>query len=218
MFNKFRDPISGLTHLFAAIAAIAGMGILLVIARSDFWKQASLLVYSACLISMFAASAAYHLPKAQPHVIRTLRKLDHAAIYLLIAGTYTPICLNLFSGLWKWGMLIVIWSLAAIGILVKMFIIDAPRWVSASIYLAMGWLAVFAFREILVVMPTGAIIWLIIGGIIFSIGAVVYMTKLMDFKPGVFGYHESWHIFVIVGCLCHFILILAYVAPPNVSL
>jgi hemolysin III len=218
MFNKLRDPVSGLTHLFAAIAAIAGLGILLIIARSDFWKQASLLVYGASLTAMFAASAAYHLPKARPQVIQWLRKLDHAAIYLLIAGTYTPICLNLFSGFWKWGMLIIIWSLAAIGILVKMFIIDAPRWVSAGIYLAMGWLAVVGFREILAAMPVGAIVWLVLGGVVFSIGAVVYMTKIMNFKPGVFGFHESWHIFVIIGCLCHFILILTYVAPLRVGI
>jgi len=218
MFNKLRDPVSGLTHLFAAIAAIAGLGILLIIARSDFWKQASLLVYGASLTAMFAASGAYHLPKARPQVIQWLRKLDHAAIYLLIAGTYTPICLNLFSGFWKWGMLIIIWSLAAIGILVKMFIIDAPRWVSAGIYLAMGWLAVVGFREILAAMPVGAIVWLVLGGVVFSIGAVVYMTKIMNFKPGVFGFHESWHIFVIIGCLCHFILILTYVAPLRVGI
>jgi hemolysin III len=213
MIRKFRDPVSGLTHFFAAIAALIGLGMLLFVARPDFGKQVSLFVYGFSLMLMFAASAAYHLPKARPQVILWLRRLDHTAIYILIAGTYTPICINMFTGFWRWGTLAIIWSFALIGIVVKMFIINAPRWVSAGIYLAMGWLALAGVREIVTVLPVGAIVWLVLGGVVFSLGAIVYMTKIMNFKPGVFGFHESWHIFVILGCLCHFILILAYVAP-----
>ncbi len=212
IFTTFRDPVSGLTHFFAAIAALLGLGLLLIIARSDYWKQISLLIYGFSLTLMFSASAAYHLPKAKPQVILWLRRLDHTAIYLLIAGTYTPICLNMFTGFWKWGTLAVIWSLALIGIIVKMFMINAPRWVSAGIYMAMGWLSLIAMKEIIRTMPAAAIGWLILGGVIFSLGAVVYATKRMNFKPGIFGFHESWHIFVILGCLCHYILIVTYIA------
>jgi hemolysin III len=211
--KKFRDPVSGFTHLGAAIAAVFGLGVLLIIAHANLWKQFSLIIYGFSLTLMFAASAAYHLPKARPQVILWLRKLDHSAIYLLIAGTYTPICLNMFTGFWRWGMLAIVWSFAAVGILIKLFIINTPRWASATVYLVMGWLAVIAMGEIYTTMPAGAIFWLVLGGVIFSLGAIVYSTKLLNFKPGVFGYHESWHIFVILGCLCHFILIAIYVAP-----
>ncbi len=213
--KRFRDPVSGFTHLGAAIAAVIGLSVLLIIARENLWKQLSLVIYGFSLSLTFSASAAYHLPKARPQVILWLRKLDHAAIYLLIAGTYTPICLNLFTGFWRWGVLAIVWSFALIGILIKMFIIDTPRWVSAAVYLVMGWLAVIAMGEIIKTMPVGAIFWLFLGGLVFSLGAVVYATKLMNFKPGVFGFHESWHIFVIAGCLCHFILIAFYIAPNH---
>jgi hemolysin III len=213
--KRFRDPVSGFTHLGAAIAAFIGLGLLLIIARENLWKQFSLMVYGFSLTLMFSASAAYHLPKARPQVILWLRKLDHAAIYLLIAGTYTPICLNMFTGFWKWGMLAIVWSFALIGILIKMFFINSPRWASAAVYMIMGWLAVIAMGEIITTMPAGAIFWLVAGGLVFSLGAVVYATKIMNFKPGVFGFHESWHIFVILGCLCHFILIALYVAPSS---
>ena len=215
--KRFRDPVSGFTHLGAAIAAFIGLGLLLIIARENLWKQFSLMVYGFSLTLMFSASAAYHLPKARPQVILWLRKLDHAAIYLLIAGTYTPICLNMFTGFWKWGMLAIVWSFALIGILIKMFFINSPRWASAAVYMIMGWLAVIAMGEIITTMPAGAIFWLVAGGLVFSLGAVVYATKIMNFKPGVFGFHESWHIFVILGCLCHFILIAMYVAPSSPS-
>jgi len=218
MLTKFRDPISGLSHLAAAAAAIIGLAVLLVISNGYPWKQLSLTIYGLSLVLMFSASAIYHLPKARPQVILWLRKLDHAAIYLLIAGTYTPICLNFFTGFWRWGMLAVVWTFALVGILIKMFFINAPRWANAAVYLAMGWLALLAIREIITAMPPGAILWLVLGGIVFSLGAIVYATKLLNFKPGVFGYHESWHIFVILGCLCHFILIAVYIAPVSTTL
>ena len=134
--------------------------------------------------------------------------------------SYTPfkiiiICLYFFNGFWKWGMLAIIWMIALIGIAIKLLWINAPRWANAAVYLAMGWLAMIGAREILTTMPPGAIVWLVLGGLVFSLGAVVYATKILNFKPGVFGYHESWHIFVIIGALCHFILILTYVAAPG---
>jgi hemolysin III len=167
---------------------------------------------------MFSASAAYHLVRARPSVIHNLRKLDHAAIYVLIAGTYTPLCFNQFSGFWKWGLLAIVWGLALIGIIGKILVVNAPRALTASIYLGMGWLALIGLPEMLRILPAGALIWLSLGGVIFTLGAVVYITKALDFVPGVFGFHESWHIFVILGCLCHFILILFYVAPATPGL
>jgi hemolysin III len=159
---------------------------------------------------MFAASAAYHLALAGDRVLLMLRKLDHSAIYLLIAGTYTPICLLFFRGFWREGLLAIIWGMALTGIIVKMFIIRAPRWVSAGIYLVMGWLCVMGFREILATLPAGALGWLLAGGLFYTIGAVVYITKKMDLLPGLFGFHEVWHIFVILGALSHYLLVAVF--------
>ncbi len=215
MLRKLREPVNGLTHFFTAIAAVGGLVALLIIGWGNIGKTISLAVYGVSVVLLFAASATYHLVKARPQVVEILRKFDHAAIYLLIAGSYTPICYNMFTGFWKWGMLIIVWSFALVGIGIKIFIIKAPRWVSAGVYLAMGWMCVFALKEMLTSLPVGALIWLAIGGIIYTLGAVVYATKIFDFFPGKFGFHEIWHIFVILGALAHFIAILAYIAPVS---
>lgn len=212
MRKYFREPINGLTHLAAALLALVGSVALLVVGWGSPAKVASLSIYGISLVLMFLASATYHLVKARPQIILALRKLDHSAIYLLIAGTYTPICFNLLSGFWRWGMLSIIWGLALAGIGVKIFVIHAPRWLNAGIYIAMGWLCVIGVGEMLEVLPTGLLLWMLAGGLIFTLGAVIYATEKPDFFPGVFGFHELWHIFVILGALAHYIAVLFYVA------
>jgi hemolysin III len=213
MLKRLREPVNGLTHLGAAVAAALGLVLLWIISRGSIVKEISLTVYGVSLILMFAASATYHLIKARPQVMKNLRKLDHSSIYLLIAGTYTPICLHYFSGFWQWGMVALIWGLALAGICVKLVILNAPRWLTAGIYLLMGWLAIFGVKEIFTSMPMWAWIWLLMGGLFFTLGAIVYITRKLDFYPGVFGFHEVWHIFVILGCFCHFIIMAAFIAP-----
>lgn len=213
MYQKLRDPVSGLMHLGAAAVAALGMIGLVYLGRDSAAKQFSLFVYGLSLVLMFSASATYHLVNSKPNVMRFLRKIDHSAIYFLIAGTYTPICFFFFTGFWQWGILTIVWTMAVVGIVVKLFWLNAPRWITVGIYLVMGWLGILAIREMLGSMPTGAILWLISGGLFFTIGAVVYGLKKPDWYPGVFGFHELWHIFVILGCLCHFIVIAAYIAP-----
>jgi hemolysin III len=215
MLKRLREPVNGLTHFFTALAAIGGLIALLVIGWGNVGKTISLAVYGVSVVLLFAASATYHLVKARPQVVEILRKFDHSAIYLLIAGSYTPICYNMFTGFWKWGMLLIVWAFALAGIAIKIFIIKAPRWVSAGVYLAMGWMCIIALKEMLISLPVGALIWLGVGGVIYSFGAVVYATKIFDFFPGKFGFHEIWHIFVILGALAHFIAIIAYVAPVS---
>lgn len=213
MLEQLRDPVSGFTHFGAAIAAAFGLGLLVFVGWGDTGRVISLSIYGYCLLQLFSASATYHLVPADGKTLRILRKIDHAAIYFLIAGTYTPVCYNAFSGFWQWGLLTIIWAFAAIGVVVKVFVINAPRWVTAGVYLVMGWLCVAGLGEMLSRLPLGALIWLILGGLFFSFGAVVYIAKWMDFFPGKFGFHETWHIFVILGCLCHYILMLVYIAP-----
>lgn len=210
--TRFRHPVSGLTHLFTAIVAVGGWIVLLVISRGEPGKTAALSVYGLSLVLMFGCSAAYHLIKAGPKGVVLLRKLDHSAIYLLIAGSYTPICFLRLSGFWKWGILAFIWSLALIGIGVKIFVISAPRWLTAGVYVVMGWLALLAARPVLAALSSGALFWLAAGGLIYTFGAVIYILKKPDFVPGVFGFHELWHLFVILAALAHYIAIAGYIA------
>lgn len=213
MPKQLREPVNGLMHLFAAIAAAIGASIMVFVGREDVSKLVSLAVYGSSLVLMFSASAAYHLVNAKTQVQKFLRKLDHSSIYLLIAGTYTPLCLHFFDGFWRWGLLTIIWGMAVVGIGVKLFVINAPRWVTAGIYLLMGWLSMSAINEMLAAMPLAALGLMLAGGIWFTVGAIIYIAKRPNFFPGKFGFHELWHVFVILGCLSHFIAIAAFVAP-----
>ena len=217
MFRRLREPVNGITHLVAAVVAFVGLFALVYLAKENVARLASLGIYGSTLVLMFSASAIYHLINAGPRLTVLLRKLDHSAIYLLIAGTYTPICLYYFTGFWRFGFPGVIWSLALIGIAVKLVVVSAPRWLTASVYLLMGWLSVAAIGEILSTMPPGALIWLFLGGVFFTAGAVIYILKKPDPFPGVFGFHEVWHIFVILGAFSHFALMLAYIAPAGAT-
>ncbi len=207
MLAKFRQPVSGLTHLAGAALALAGQAVLLIHSGNRLVDKISLLVYSASLFGLFLASGLYHSICSTTKGIGILRKFDHSAIYLLIAGTYTPFCLMAFHGFWKWGLLAIIWLLAVIGIVANIWMINAPRWITAGVYVLMGWLIVLAFREMLASLAPVTIHWLFAGGIIYTLGALVYSTKRLDFKPGVFGFHEVWHIFVMLGAAAHFVAI-----------
>ena len=208
MLKKLREPVNSLTHWAGAILALAGVIVLLIVGWSTPAKIISLLVYGISLILMFSASATYHMVQAKDKVLVILRKLDHSAIYLLIAGTYTPFCVNAFDGFWKWGMLSIIWSLAAIGIIVKVFYIKAPRWLNAGIYVMMGWLCMGAAGQMLATLPVWVFAWLLAGGVIYTLGAVVYITKVFNFFPGVFGFHETWHIFVLLAAIAHYVAVM----------
>jgi hemolysin III len=213
VIKRFREPVNGLTHLSAAVVAVIAVIVLMVAAEGGGLKRASLLVYGISLVLMFAASAAYHSIKARPDVIVKLCKADHAAIYLLIAGTYTPVCLHFFTGFWRWGLLAIIWSMAWVGISAKLLTVAAPRWLTAGAYLVMSWLSIAAIQQMLLTMPIGAMVWLLLGGIFFTVGSVIYVTKRPNLFPGVFGFHEIWHIFVILGAFSHFVAVAAYIAP-----
>lgn len=200
----FRDPISGLTHLGGAVLGFFGLVILLIINWENWLAFTANLIYGITLVLMFSASASYHMVKAGPTSLQRLRKFDHSAIYLLIAGSYTPMCLITFEGFWSWGMLTIIWLMAVAGVIVKLFVINAPRWVTAGVYLVMGWISIFAVQEMLRSLSLFSLSFMIVGGLFYSIGAIVYIRKKPDPLPGIFGFHEIWHIFVLLGAFAHF--------------
>jgi hemolysin III len=208
MLKKLREPVNSLTHWIGAILALAGLIALLVVGWGTPAKVVSLIIYGASLIFLFSASATYHMVRVKEKALEIFRKVDHSAIYFLIAGTYTPFCINAFTGFWKWGMLTIIWSLAAIGIGIKVFIIRVPRWLNAGIYIAMGWLVIGASGQLLAALPIWVITWLIIGGVVYTLGAIIYITKVFNFVPGIFGFHEVWHIFVLIAAAAHFVAVL----------
>ena len=211
MFKRLREPVNSLTHWGGAVLALIGLITLLILGWGTPAKIISLIVYGASLIFLFSASATYHMVQVKEKALEIFRKIDHAAIYLLIAGTYTPFCINAFSGFWKWGMLSIIWLLALIGIVVKVFYIGALRGLNAGIYLVMGWLCLAAIGQMLAVLPGWVISWLIAGGVIYTLGAVVYITRIFNFIPGVFGFHEIWHILVMLAAAAHFVAVLGVV-------
>jgi hemolysin III len=208
MLKNLREPVNSLTHWVGAFLALIGLIVLLVVGWGAPARVISLLIYGVSLIVLFSASAMYHMVQVKERALEIFRKIDHAAIYFLIAGTYTPFCVNAFSGFWKWGMLSIIWSLALIGILVKVFYIRAPRWLNAGIYLIMGWLCIAAIGQMLSTLPVWVMIWLIAGGLIYTFGAIVYITRIFNFVPGVFGFHEMWHILVMLAAAAHFVAVL----------
>ena len=206
LWRWFREPVSGLSHLAGAIAAVVGLVILVYLAvkRGTVWHVVSYSVFGASLVLLYTASSLYHLLKVSPRGVRILRRIDHMMIYVLIAGSYTPYCLIALRGVWGWTMLAVVWGLAIIGIVVKIFWLDAPRWVTAGFYMAMGWMVVTASGPLLRAIPPAGLWWLVASGAFYTVGAIFYATKRPKLWPGVFGFHEMWHLFVIAGSLSHF--------------
>ena len=170
-------------------------------------------VYGLSLVLLYSASALAHSLDCSPRNATRLERFDYIAIFLLIAGTYTPLCLVSLRGPWGWGLFAAAWATAAVGIATLFLTKPGLHWPRVATYVAMGWLAVFAAPEINRVLPRGAIALLIAGGVVYSLGAFVFLTKWPRLWPGRFGSHDLWHCMVLAGSAFHFAVMLAYVAP-----
>src|SRR5215210_1487124 len=213
--KRLREPINGITHAAGGLLAALGLGVLLATAASSgrLDQLVAFGVFGLSLIALYAASALYHLLPLSPSGVARLRTLDHMAIFVLIAGTYTPFCLLALDGAWRWGLLALIWSLALCGVSLKLFWMGVPRWLSVVLYLGMGWVAVIAAPALLRAVPAGGMAWVLAGGLAYSAGALVYGIRRPNLVPGVFGFHEIWHLFVVAGSACHYWAVLRYLAP-----
>jgi hemolysin III len=215
VMRRLREPVSGLTHLVGGLLGVVGLVVLLATAagagRMD--QLVAFAVFGLSLILLYTASALYHLLPLSPAGVARLRRVDHMAIFLLIAGTYTPFCLLALDGGWRAGLLGLVWGLALCGVLLKLFWMGAPRWLSVGLYLGLGWAAVVAAPALFRAIPAGGMAWVLAGGLAYSGGALVYGLKRPDPLPGVFGFHELWHLFVVAGSACHFWAVLRYIAP-----
>jgi hemolysin III len=213
--KRFREPVNGFTHLAGGLIASVGLIVLLATAaragRTD--QLVAFGIFGFSLIALYTASALYHLLPLSPAGVTRLRRVDHISIFLLIAGTYTPFCLLALDGSWRVGLLGLIWGLALCGILLKLLWMEAPRWLSVALYLGMGWVAVIAAPALFRAVPAGGMAWVLVGAVVYSAGALVYGLKRPNPVPGVFGFHELWHLFVMAGSGCHFWAVLGFIAP-----
>jgi hemolysin III len=212
---RFREPVNGLTHAGGALLAVLALVVLVRVAAAANKTQhvVAFSIYGASLILLYTASAAYHLLPVAERLRLLLRRIDHMMIYVLIAGTYTPVCMIALPGAWGTAMLVSIWLLALAGMLFSAFWLDAPRWLSTSLYLLMGWLAVVGIVPLVQALNLEGLLWLFGGGVMYTGGAVMYGLKKPNPFPGTFGFHEIWHVCVLAGSFSHFMMMLRAVLP-----
>ncbi|MEP0547877.1 MAG: hemolysin III family protein [Rhodothermales bacterium] len=205
--QRLREEIaSGVTHGIGLLLAVAAVPVLIVLGalRGDAVHVAGFTVYGSSLVLVYATSTLYHAFQ-QPRLKHVFRILDHAAIYLLIAGTYTPVTLLSMNGPWGWTLLTLVWALAVFGCVFKLFFVDRYEGFSTVLYLVMGWLVVLVIKPFLAGVPTVPLLWLIAGGLCYTVGVVFFVWERLPYN------HAVWHLFVIGGSACHYVAMLLYV-------
>lgn len=212
--RHIKEPGSAITHFIGMLMAIFAAVPLLIKAAHEPGRIyiISLTIYAASLILLYAASTTYHTFDISPKINTILKKIDHMMISVLIAGSYTPVCLIVLKGRTGLILLSIVWAIAIAGILIKAFWVYCPKWVSSVLYIGMGWTCVLAFTQILNNMSPAAFGWLLAGGIIYTVGGVIYALKLPLFnnRHKNFGSHEIFHLFVMGGSACHFVVMYAF--------
>ena len=216
MLNRLEYPFRSLINISSALLSAVAVVLLVYRAATQgtVWHVVSFSIYGISLIALWTVSAIYHSLNATNKI---LERLDHAMIYFLIAGTYTPVCLIVLRGGWGWSLFGVNWGLAITGIVLKLVFRQPPRRVVILFfvfYILMGWLVVIAWVPLVRVLPEGGIFWLVLGGIFYTVGAAILNIKRFNFSPK-FGAHEIWHLFVMAGSFCHFWMMLKYVLYLN---
>lgn len=211
-----REPGSAITHFIAMMMAVMASTPLLVKAAlsGNTTTLVAMTIFMGSMILLYGASTIYHSLTVKDTVLKVFRKLDHMMIFVLIAGSYTPICLIVLGGKSGYTLLAAVWGIAAVGMLIKALWINCPKWFSSVIYIAMGWVCVFVFGQLLQTLSMAAFFWLLAGGVIYTVGGIIYALKLPIFnsRHANFGSHEVFHLFVMAGSICHFIFMYQYVA------
>jgi hemolysin III len=210
---RTKPRLRGVFHEIGFYVAV-GLGVPLVLTAEEGRARLSAIVFASCLAACFGASALYHRPTWAPTARQWLARLDHAGVYLLIAGTYTPFCLLVMSKGWAVPVLSIVWSGAFFAIMLKLFWVRAPKWLSAAIGLGLGWIGVIAFSQLLKVQVVGLVL-VAAGGLLYSAGAIVYARRRPDPAPHVFGYHELFHVFTLAAATCQFAAIAFFVLPRS---
>ena len=216
MHITIREPGSALTHFIAMLLALCAAVPLLVRAavHSGVKSLTAMTVFMISMVLLYAASTIYHSVNCSGRILRIFRKMDHMMIFVLIAGTYTPVCLLTLpkpSGLM---LLAAVWGIALVGIFIKGFWITCPKWFSSVLYIAMGWSCLSVLGQLFSLLPLHAFLWLLAGGLIYTAGGIIYALRLplFDARHPMFGLHEIFHLFVMAGSLCHFVFMFCYLA------
>ena len=209
-YTPGEEIANSVTHGVGAGLSIAALSILVTYAGSlgDVWRMVSFSIYGATLVLLYLASTFYHGFRS-PRLKGIFRVLDHSAIFLLIAGTYTPFMLVSLRGGWGWTLFGVVWGLALCGILLEVFFMDRYKVLTMVLYIGTGWVAIVALKPLLSAVPPGGLLWLGVGGITYTLGVIFYLWEGMPYN------HAIWHLFVLGGSVCHFFCILFYVLPVH---
>lgn len=214
MSKYFREPINSLTHLTGAILSLIGLIALLIkvfILNGTLIDYIAISSFGLSMILLYSASATYHSVISTDSIIKKLKKVDHSMIFVLIAGSYAPLCLIALQNSIGHTLFAAVLICGLVGIVFKLCWVTCPRWVSSTIYIGIGWFAVFAIYPLTKVLASTGIFLLILGGILYTIGGVIYALKKDKIKIGLFGTHEIFHIFIMLGTLCHYLCVFFYV-------
>lgn len=214
--RRLNEKLNTVSHGIGVVLAVIGLIALLEASKGQPMKVLAFSIYGATMIALYSSSTALHLFHFSVRAKRFLRRLDHVAIYLFIAGTHTPLCAITLGDNTGWALLGVVWTFAFFGVVFKLFYLDAPRWLSTTTYLAVGWLALLLLWPLSQVLPTRALTWLIIGGALYTLGSLMFLFRRPNPFPGRLGYHELWHFTVLAASGCHFYIMLEYVARQPV--
>ena len=210
-----REPGSAITHFIGCLMALIAASPLLIKAHGNITYMLAMTIFATSMVLLYAASTIYHsICHVSAKVLRNFQKLDHMMIFVLIAGSYTPVCMIILGGRIGYTLLALVWGIAVAGIIIKGLWITCPKWFSSVLYISMGWVCVLAFTQIVNSLSPAAFGWLLAGGIIYTVGGIIYALKvpLFDAKHKNFGSHEIFHLFVMAGSACHFILMYVYIA------
>ena len=214
IINNLREPMNGFTHFIGIVLSIIGTILLISLSINPYkpYHLISFSIFGIGMMFLYTTSTLYHWLKISDAGVMKLRKADHIMIFIYIAATYTPVCILALGGVLGWSLLATVWSVAFGGIMIKIFWMNAPRWLSTFIYILMGWLAVIVIYPLIEVLEATALIWLLVGGLLYTIGSVIYALKKPDPFPGILGFHEIFHLFVLFGSFSHFWLMYKYIA------
>lgn len=214
MNTYIREPINGLTHLAGAILSFVGLLAMVIkasITTASPIAITSVIIFGTSMILLYSASATYHMVIARDKVIAWLRRIDHSMIFILIAGTYTPFCLISLNGVIGWVLFSIISAAAIAGVVFKLFWFHAPRWLSTSLYIFMGWMVIFVASPLSGSISSAGFFLLVLGGIFYTIGGIIYGAKPKFLQSKYMGFHEIFHIFILLGSLAHFLSVYLYV-------
>jgi hemolysin III len=208
-----KEPVDARISFAGLLAAVAGVVYLAIRFHGDLPVLAAMLAYGTSLCVLFGASSLYHGVRASAATTTVLRKIDHAAIYVLIAGSYTPVLFVGLDGAWRIATVAAIWAVAVAGVMLTVWFVHAPRWLATVVYIAMGWFAIVPAFKLVPALPHVVTLLIALGGVLYTVGAAVYATRKLDLLPRRFGFHEVFHLFVLAGAVTHFVAIAVFLVP-----